>query len=72
VSIWVRDKKEEGRRNLVGGKDCPGDNSLPADAVINNNIVAACRAYRERERERKRESFIRNNVHNGVVSGAAR
>ena len=30
----------------------------------------------ERERERKREreslSFIRNNVHNGVVSGAAR
>ena len=45
---------------------------MPADAVINNNIVAACRAYRERERERERESFIRNNVHNGVVSGAAR
>ena len=26
---------------------------------------------RERERERERESLIRNNVHNGVVSGAA-
>ena len=25
-----------------------------------------------RERERERESFIRNNLHNGVVSGAAR
>ena len=25
-----------------------------------------------RERERERESFIRNNVHSGVVSGAAR
>jgi len=24
------------------------------------------------ERERERESFIRNNLHNGVVSGAAR
>ena len=24
-----------------------------------------------RERERERESFIRNNLHNGVVSGAA-
>jgi len=27
---------------------------------------------REREREREGESFIRNNLHNGVVSGAAR
>jgi len=26
----------------------------------------------ERERERERESFIRNSLHNGVVSGAAR
>ena len=26
----------------------------------------------EGERERERESFIRNNLHNGVVSGAAR
>ena len=26
----------------------------------------------ERERERERERFIRNNLHNGVVSGAAR
>ena len=25
----------------------------------------------ERERERERERFIRNNLHNGVVSGAA-
>ena len=25
-----------------------------------------------RERERERESFFRNNLHNGVVSGAAR
>jgi len=27
-------------------------------------------AMRERERERERERFIRNNLHNGVVSGA--
>ena len=27
---------------------------------------------RQTERERERESFIRNNLHNGVVSGAAR
>ena len=27
---------------------------------------------RDSERERERESFIRNNLHNGVVSGAAR
>ena len=35
---------------------------------------AAVAAFREtrRERERERESFIRNNLHNGVVSGAAR
>ena len=26
---------------------------------------------RERERERERERFIRNNLHNGAVSGAA-
>ena len=26
----------------------------------------------ERESQRERESFIRNNLHNGVVSGAAR
>ena len=30
------------------------------------------RTQRERERERERERFIRNNLHNGVVSGAAR
>ena len=29
-------------------------------------------AAREREPRRERESFIRNNLHNGVVSGAAR
>ena len=28
--------------------------------------------HRRPERERERESFIRNNLHNGVVSGAAR
>jgi len=27
---------------------------------------------RERERETETETFIRNNIHNGVVSGAAR
>ena len=32
---------------------------------------AVARAGRERERERERESFITNNVHKGVVSGAA-
>ena len=30
------------------------------------------RAERKTRRERERESFIRNNLHNGVVSGAAR
>ena len=39
---------------------------------LENLLTGGGAARRGWERERERESFIRNNLHNGVVSGAAR
>ena len=48
----------------------------PASSLLTFFLLPTARgvglANPERERERERERFIRNNLHNGVVSGAAR
>ena len=48
------------------------DGAAGAPAGTSRAESVTCHAKSFGERERERESFIRNNLHNGVVSGAAR
>jgi hypothetical protein len=57
------------RVNYTG---CSAAASAGMSSTARSRGRCVCVCVCERERERERERFIRNHLHNGVVSGAAR